>query len=344
MFQNSIIFISLFSIISSCSWNQNEIKKLSKLENEIKFAPQDDEEKKLLEKFSVENEEPPLNVESKKEIKALKTIKPKVPAKKITRVEKVDPSQAADYPKDLLVLKETSQVIWSKFKEVFSTGEKSYLDIDYMGMTVGKILIGVHAPKVMNNKQVHHFYAKFKSAPFYSALYELDDQVETFVMKDSFTPIRFNLIQRESKQDIDEFQIFDVDNLYTKAFSHLRRKDKERKKDWKGYIPERFVDAFSVVFFLRGLPLESGDKYTIPIVNKGSTILLNCEVIGVESIEVLSKTVKAIKVKAFSHYSGKTLKSGDMTFWFSHEKNHEVLKVKAKISLGSVYAEKAEAP
>jgi hypothetical protein len=211
-------------------------------------------------------------------------------------------------------------------------------------MTVGKILIGVHPSKMMNDKEVHHFYAKFKSAPFYSALYELDDQVETFVMKDSFTPIRFNLIQRESKQDIDEFQIFDVENLYTKAFSHLRRKDKERKKDWKGYIPERFVDAFSVVFFLRGLPLESGDKYTVPIVNKGSTILLNCEVIGVENIEVLSKTVKAIKVKAFSHYSGKTLKSGDMTFWFSHEKTHEVLKVKAKISLGSVYAEKAEAP
>src|SRR5690606_13387810 len=109
-----------------------------------------------------------------------------------------------------------------------------------------------------------------------------------------------------------------------------------KKKQKNEFAPTLFQDPLSVVFFLRGLPLKMGDTYKIPIINKGKVEILTTRVEKTETIETELGKQEAIKVKAYTKYTGETLKSGDMVFWFSKDEDHHFLKFKAKIKLGSI--------
>jgi len=107
-------------------------------------------------------------------------------------------------------------------------------------------------------------------------------------------------------------------------------------------IPYFSIDPFSVLFFYQGLPLKNNDVYEIPIVNKGKTLILRSEVEGREVIETAKGSKKAIRLHATTKYTGETLKSGDIYFWFSDDSRRTLLKAQAKIKIGSVTADLVE--
>jgi hypothetical protein len=211
--------------------------------------------------------------------------------------------------------------------------------VDYLGMTVGKVVLTYRGLKSMSNKPVHHFQAYFKSAPFYSAIYELDDHLDTYVDQEKFVGLRYNLVQRESKQDVDEVQLYDREKLYTNAYQKQVKDGKAKDRKWKGFIPRYSIDPLSVLWLIRGMPLKNGDTYVLPVVNKGKVIVMDATVEAREKIKTKIGEFDTIRVKAHTVYTGKTLKSGDMTFWLSDDEARRLLRAQAKIKIGSVYAE-----
>src|SRR5690606_26329039 len=94
------------------------------------------------------------------------------------------------------------------------------------------------------------------------------------------------LVQRESKQDIDDLQLHDRDLLKTFWFYKRKKEDgsiKEKKEE--KFIPYFSVDPFSVLFFYQGLPLANGDVYEIPLINKGKILIFKSQVEGRETIK-----------------------------------------------------------
>jgi hypothetical protein len=248
-----------------------------------------------------------------------------------------------DYPQELIALNAKAKKVWDLYKPNHRADEKVFLDIHYLGMTVGKIMISNKGKKVINGKEVWHFHARFKSAPFYSNIYELDDTVDTYVTSDQFLSSRYSLIQRETKQDIDDLQLHDRDLYKTFWFYHQKKSDGtvRDKKDEK-FIPFYSIDPFSVVFFYQGLPLKNGDTYEIPLINKGKVLILKSVVEGREKIATAKGTKNAIRVHATTKYTGETLKSGDLFFWFSDDDKRTFLKAQAKIKIGSVTGDISE--
>jgi hypothetical protein len=311
---------------------------------------------KLLEKFEVA----PLD-EVPKKVEAPKTPKKKLKQKtqadsktKVTPAEQVSeqkpveekvPKIPKNYPPHLLEVNARAEQTWKQYRPNHRTDEKIFLDIHYLGMTVGKIMVTNRGKRVIDGKEVWHFHSRFKSAPFYSNIYELDDTVDTYVTTDNFLSIRYSLIQRESKQDVDDLQLHDRDKLRTYWFYKRKKSDGEVKnKEKKEYIPYFSVDPFSVLFLYQGLPLKTGDVYEIPVINKGKVLILKSEVEGREVIDTDKKDdVKAIRVHATTKYTGETLKSGDMYFWLSDDGKHTLLKAQAKIKIGSVTADVVDA-
>lgn len=344
------VFLALLLLGSCSTWKQKDFEKeLSKPAPEA--APEvaaTKADEKILEKFEVSpvdeaKVEPPkpLPKPAKKVIvvqkkndhvekKVVVAPAPKTPEKKLPK----------DYPPELLKINEKAKAVWSLYKSNHFVGEKVFLDIHYLGMTVGKIMVENKGRKMIDGKEVWHFHARFKSAPFYSSIYELDDTVDTYVTTDQFLSSRYSLIQRESKQDIDDLQLHDRDQLKTFWFYQRKKSDgkKKNKKEIKP-IPYFSVDPFSVLFFYQGLPLKNGDLYEIPIINKGKILLLRSVVEGREKIETEKGTKTAIRVHATTKYTGETLKSGDLYFWFSDDKHRTLLKAQAKIKIGSVTAD-----
>lgn len=334
-------------VLSSCSTLKNKEfeKQLNKpiQQAKVEASPEDE---KILDKFEVHTVKPS-DKSQPKNTEVVVTKKPTpLPKEKVTTKSKTETSKViekklpSDYPPELISINEKAKKVWSKYKSNHPIGEKVYLDIHYLGMTVGKILVTNKGKKVINDKEVWHFHARFKSAPFYSNIYELDDTVDTFVSTDEFLSVRYSLIQRESKVSIDDLQLFDRDQLKTFWF-YKQKKTSGKVKNKKAETPLPYfsVDPFSVLYLYQGLPLENNDVYEIPIVNKGKILILTSKVEGREVIKTEYGDKKSIRVQASTKYSGDTLKSGDLTFWFSDDERRVLLKAKAKIQIGSVTAE-----
>lgn len=298
----------------------------------------------LLEKFEVEQvAKPAVVIEKQKAVIIPKPLIKKTNLKSQASTEKLDTKKALpkDYPEELSKINAKAVAFWKNYKPNHFVNEKVYLDIHYLGMTVGKIMVTNRGKEMINGKEVWHLHARFKSAPFYRSIYELDDTVDTYVSTDQFLSLRYSLIQRESKQDVDDLQLNDREQM--KTFWFYKQKTSEgklRNKEKNGFIPYFSIDPFSVLFFYQGLPMKTGDVYEIPLINKSKILILKSHVEGREKIDTeIGKNIKAIRVHATTKYTGETLKDGDLYFWFSDDNKRTLLKAQAKIKIGSVTAD-----
>ena len=337
------LFMMCF-LLSACSskWG-SFFQSSSKTEEEHKkimteFDVPDSVKEKFLQASPIEEEEETGDIAKKNETKAV-PVKKEIPQKEkkvaLTKVEEVV-SEEVEYPEEFKAIDENSLKFWHSQNWVAKVGEKTHLDINYLGVTAGKIVISLEEEGEVGGRPVHHINARLKSAPFYRYIYELDDSIDTYVLKDTKMPVKFSLIQRETSQDVDDLQLFDQENH--KAYWYWKRKtdNGESKKQREEFIPYYFQDPLSIVFFLRGMPLKVGDEYAIPIINKGKVEILTSKVEAYEKIDTELGESEAIRVKAYTKYTGETLKSGDMVYWFSANEDHHFLKFKAKIKLGSI--------
>lgn len=346
--------VILISFLSGCSsWKQKDFVK--DLDAPVEEVNPDDvatttNDVKLLDKFKVQpsgltKAEAP-KIEEKKPIVSKSQTKKIVSVPSQPKAEVLVPvvkSLPADYPPEMVTINAQAKKVWDMYKPNHMVDEKTYLDIHYLGMTVGKIMVLNKGKKMINNKEVWHLHARFKSAPFYSSIYELDDSVDSYTTTDQFLSTKFSLVQRESKQNIDDLQLHDRDQLKTFWFYHQKKSDGTiRDKKLEGSIPFFSIDPFSVLFLFQGLPLRNGDNYEIPIINKGKILILKSLVEGRERIETEKGKKNAIRVHATTKYTGDTLKSGDLYFWFSDDERKILLKAQAKIKIGSVTADIVE--
>ncbi len=337
----------LVLFLGSCSsWKQKDFEKALEKSPEA-TAEVSKDSAPLLEKFEVKDVEASKAEKEKPVIAEKKVVVKKIPEKKSVKTPEKAPlvgpvvkSLPADYPPEMPAINEKGKKVWAQYKSSHHVGDKIFLDIHYLGMTVGKIMVMNQGKKMIDGKEVWHFHARFKSAPFYSNIYELDDTVDTYVTADTFQTLKYTVIQRESKLDVDDIQLMDHEALKVYWLYRSERSDgKKKNKKEEKYIPYYSIDPFSSVFFYQGLPLNVGDVYEIPVVNKGKVLMLRSKVEAKETIETETGVRKAIRLQATTQYSGDQLKSGDITFWFSDDDKRILLKARAKISLGSVTAD-----
>ncbi len=356
--KNLIVPLLLIQGCSS-SWKQKDFKK--DLEKATEQEAKVEVTEELRDKFQVE--EVPALKEEKKTERSVAPVKkstptlvsaPKkaIPVKLSTKKNTLSPSATpqvvapkipVDYPAEISAINEKAKKVWDTYVPKHTIGEKVYLDIHYLGMTVGKIMFTNKGKRLINGQEVWHFHARFKSAPFYSNIYELDDTVDTYVTTSDFLSVRYSLIQRESKQDVDDLQLHDRDKLKTFWFYKQKKVNGEvKEKQKEAFIPYFSIDPFSILFLYQGLPLNNGDVMEIPIMNKAKIMILKSVVEGRETIETSKGKRKAIRVHATTQYSGHHLKSGDIYLWFNDDDKRLLLKARAKIKIGSVTADIVE--
>lgn len=231
---------------------------------------------------------------------------------------------------------------WKSFKPVYLPGEVTIMDIKYLGITAGKIIIRTMDEKLVGGDKVYHYNANMKSAPFYSAIYSLDDHIDTYVKKTNFTPVKYSLVQNESGQKVDDLQLFDHDKRKTFFWYNRLKKKKKKKIKKNSFVPQFFQDSFSALFFVRGLPLKKGQIYKFPVITRTKLWELKAEVVGTENIKVKKKTVSAIKLKVETKFPGVLKKKGDINFWYSNDKQRRLLKFNANVKIGNVVGELAD--
>lgn len=347
--------LSLFSC-SSFSWREFFGQNDSAEKRNEEMMADFEMDKELQERFAVreKKEEPKKEVKEtqpqlkpapakqvEKKQKKRKAIRPKPPKKKIktAEIKKKTFEYPTDYPEKLIGFDKSSKKFWEEYKPVMYPGEQMILNITYMGINTGKITIKTRDSLFLGESEVNHFHARIKTSSYYSYLYEVDDYCDSYVGKSDFLPRKFSLIQRESSQSIDDLQLFDLEKLETLALYKRETKDKKKKKKIVKPIPRYFQDPLSVVYFLRGLPLDKVASYSIPVVNQGKVELMEVKTGETETIKTEIGKQKAHVLKIQTSHQGKTIKGGDMTFWFSADERKIFLKFEAEIKIGSIRGE-----
>jgi len=274
-------------------------------------------------------ETPKKEAESKKAVE----VKPEAPP------APTGPVYPAGYPEEYKVYDGKSKNVWERFVPTFYSGEQSVMAITYMGVTAGYITITSKGLAKIKDKTAYHYYARFKSNDAFRYFYWLDDYIESYVEKDTFLPLKYQLIQREKKQNVDDLQLFDFEKMMTYHW-FKKVKDGETKNDKvEKPLPKYAQDSFSALQFVRGLPLNKGDTYEVPVVTRGKIWMLKVEVDGIETTSVNSKNVKAIKIRAETSFPGVLKQSGFIIFWYGPEADRKLLKFQAKVKIGSIYGE-----
>ncbi len=229
-----------------------------------------------------------------------------------------------------------SKRVWKKFTPYVRVGEELIYEVSFLGVLAGHVRMTTKPVTKVAGKEAYHFYAQLKSGRWYDFIYKLDDYIETFVERESFRPLKYTLIQRESSQKVDDLQLFDLESSMT-YLDYYRLKDGQEKKENKQeMIPEYFQDSYSALPFMRGVEMKVGDIHQFPIVTRGKIWLLKYEVIGVEEVKVQGKWIKALKIKAETQYPGVLEKKGDILFWFDQSDFKRPVKFLAKVKIGSV--------
>ncbi len=244
-----------------------------------------------------------------------------------------------DYPPLLKEYDIKSKEVWAQSKPIYIEGEKFHFDAKYVGILAGHVTMETKPLVKIDQRIAYHYYTKLISAKYYSFIYDLDDYIDSYVAKDTFLPIKYTLIQRESKQSVDDLQIFDHSKRQTHSFYKRIKNGEEKNEKLTAYLPEYFQDSFSALMFARSLPLEIGKVYEFPVVTRGKVWLLKFSAKVKEKVKINGEYVNALKVNAETHFPGVLKKRGDIFFWFSDDPLRKLLKFQAKVKIGSVEGE-----
>lgn len=247
-----------------------------------------------------------------------------------------------DYPTEFKKLEAPAQTTWKLFRPLIRVGESLKFDVSYLGIKAGTIVFRVLENGKRAGDLVHHFKATLSSAQYYSYIYRLDDYVESFVLADTFMPLKYTLIQRESGQSVDDLQLFDHENYQSKQW-FKRIKDGQTKRDDKiTYVPPLFLDPVSLLSFFRGLPLENGDEYFIPVVVRSKLWKITAKVEKLETISVMDKDILAAKIVVVAKPTEAGKKDTVLNLWYAAAPSRELLRFNAELKFGTVLGELVE--
>jgi hypothetical protein len=222
-------------------------------------------------------------------------------------------------------------------REYFWVGEKLTYDITYFGMVAGDFTTEVLPLKVINNRKVYHARGTAKSSSVFSLFYKLNDSLETFFDYEGLFSHRFHILLDESKQSRDSLELYDSEKAQTYYWNRWNHKTRGYTET-KDFFPIRPFpqDSFSALFYLRTLPLKTGEVYTFPVVSEGKTWDAVVTVVGRGEMDTPVGRLKVIKLKPETKYQGILQKRGDSYLWLSDDDRRFLVRLEAKVKIGTV--------
>lgn len=219
----------------------------------------------------------------------------------------------------------------------FPEGEKLSYDIRYVGVTAATFNTEVLPAKVVNDRKVYHLKAKAKTVKFFELVYRVDDSIESFWDYDGLYSHRFTMDLDESKQSRKLIELYDYDkrkSYYWNRIDHSEKGFSEQKEEHD--IKLWSQDPLSMLFYLRviSLPQKPGESMKFPVILDGKQWESVMTFQRREKISVGSRDFEA-NVYKMENYQNGELKNKDNTVWISNDEHRYLLRIEAKVKVGS---------
>jgi hypothetical protein len=222
----------------------------------------------------------------------------------------------------------------------FRVGEVVEHEVSYLGATAGAIQFKVRPFSVVNGRKSYNFFIDLKSNSFFSRVYAVDDQVQTYVDFETLVPHVFKLNIRDSGQVKEAQSYFDNVNLKADYWEHRfteKNGHEEKKTNWA--ILPYSQNPFSAVFYMRVFKWVVGKEYVFRVADDEKNVTFKAKAIEKTVLNTEAGKFNAIKLKAEVHSSGNLAKATDFYMWISDDDRKFIIRIEVKLPIGSLVSE-----
>jgi len=219
----------------------------------------------------------------------------------------------------------------------FRPGEKVTIKLSYFNMTAGEMVIEVLPFKEVNGRKSYHFKISGKSNSFFSSVYAVDDQAETFMDYETLLPYNMAVDVKETKQLRTVRSYFDwkkMKALFWEKKITKKHGVEERNLEWK--IEPYSQNIFSSIFYLRTFKLTPGKTITFRMSDNKKNMVIKGHVLRRETIKTDIGEIKTVVVKPELAIDGVFKPMGDVFFWLTDDDRKFVVRIESKIKIGTI--------
>ena len=213
---------------------------------------------------------------------------------------------------------------WLKFKMSYS----NFLNAGFSTMEVRET--------TNNQKEAFHILGKGKSTGIVGLFFNVKDDYQTFMYKESMLPYRFIRKIDEGGYTKDEEILFNHDK------NEATVKNYKHNTVDKHPIGNDIQDLLSSLYFLRNqnlTDLEVGDEIELKMFIDKEVTNFKLRFLGKEVVKTKFGKVKSLKFKPMVQ-AGRVFKEQEsLTIWISDDDNKIPLLIKASLAVGSLRAD-----
>ena len=225
----------------------------------------------------------------------------------------------------------------------FKVGEKIIHSVKYFSAEAGRLTLEVKPMAQVNGKKSYQFGVGLKSSRLFSNFYSVDDQVDTFLDYDLLIPYVLKINIKESGKLAQAQSIFDHQKLRAKFWEKkYTDKDGEEEKKYEWDILPFSQNAYSGLFYMRIFKWKLGKEISFRVAEDEKNIVFKGTAVAHETLETEVGSYKTFKVKASIFSRGALSQTGDVFIWISDDEHKYILKIEAKIKIGSLVSEVVE--
>jgi hypothetical protein len=204
-------------------------------------------------------------------------------------------------------------------------GERLAYDVKF-----GKVRVGRGSMEVLETTDVrgreawHTVFAIRGGIPFF----RVDDRLESWIDTRSFTSLRFAQQTNEGRYHRERrFELFPERATMLESGDGAREEPTVREP----------LDEGALLYYLRTLPLEVGDHYSLDRYFRLDRNPVRLEVMRRERIQVPAGTFETIVIRPTIRSSGIFAENGRAELWVTDDERHLLVQMTAKLSFGTLH-------
>jgi hypothetical protein len=180
-----------------------------------------------------------------------------------------------------------------------------------------------------------HITSLATTDPTFAKIYKVHDQIESFVLRDSFCTISYEKTLNENGKIKEDDTAIDP---VTRNAQRIRGKD---KRAFHINPPPPYLDPLSVVYRLRMLDLTPGKVHTFTVYADGNVYSMTAAVRrDRETLQTPAGKFTCVSVEPKMKGRGGLFRDDNsrLIFWYTDDARHIPVKIQSELKFGSITA------
>jgi len=225
----------------------------------------------------------------------------------------------------------------------FRDGEKVIHSVRFFAAEAGTLTLEVLPFSQVNNRKSYHFQIGLQTSRLFSAVYSVEDTVDTYLDFENLIPHIYKTSIRESgklAQAQGYFNHEDLKSNYWEKKYTKKNGEENIKKSWD-LLPFS-QNAFSSIFYMRVFNWKIGKEYSFRVSDDEKNVVFKGLALAKEKIQTEAGEFNTIKIKADITSRGSLTTSHPLFLWISDDDRKLILRIEADIKIGNLVSEVIE--